>query len=120
MLDPPVNTTTALGTNATFSCRGNGQIVWEISSTQVRGQDQVEGFNAVNVFVPLPTADYSELIVTGTRDNNNTRPIRCVVEPENVLEANEESDAVYLLVYGELNYYLKHTNKNSRDDNMAV
>ena len=96
-----MNTTIALGTNATFSCRGNGQVVWDISNTQVRTPDVVQSFAEVEVYVPLPTPNFSELIVKGTVDNNFTRPIRCVVEPDNVLEANEESDAVYLLVYGE-------------------
>ena len=101
-----MNTTTALGTNATFSCRGNGQVIWDISNTRVRTVDTVQSFAEVEVFVPLPTPNFSELIVKGTVENNFTRPIRCVVEPGNVLEANEESDAVYLLVYGE--YIFQH------------
>ena len=96
-----MNTTIALGTNATFSCRGNGQVVWDISNTQVRTAGAVQSFADVDVFVPLPTPNFSELIVKGTVDNNFTRPIQCVVDPGNVLEPNEESDAVHLLVYGE-------------------
>ena len=97
-------TTTALGTNATFSCRGNGQVVWDISSTQVRTLETVQSLAEVEVYVPLPTPNFSELVVKGTRENNNTRPIRCVVQPDNVLDPNEESDAVYLLVYCEYIY----------------
>ena len=63
----------------------------------------MQSFAQVDVFVPLPTPNFSELIVTGTLENNFTRPLQCVVALDNVLEANEESDAVYLLVYGELN-----------------
>ena len=97
-----MNTTTALGTNATFFCSGNGQVLWEISNRQVRSQALVQAFaQQLDMFVPLPTTGSSELIVKGTLHNNSTRPIRCIVEPNSVLDPNEESDVVYLLVYGE-------------------
>ena len=32
---PPENAVAAQGTNATFTCRGNGEVFWEITGTQV-------------------------------------------------------------------------------------
>ena len=99
--DPPSNATTALGTNATFSCRGNGEIMWEVGNTQLFDQNQVNNFAAVGVYAPLPTPFFSELFVTGNTANNFTRAIQCiVVDPNNPLR-NEESENVHMLVYGE-------------------
>ena len=33
---PPVSTTSALGTNSTFSCHGTGSVLWQINDIQVR------------------------------------------------------------------------------------
>ena len=101
--DPPRNTTTALGTNATFSCHGNGEIMWEISNTQIIQQSTVDGFAAVGVYAPLPTTIFSELFVTGTLENNISRPILCVVVDSNNPLITEDSEVVRLLVYGKYN-----------------
>ena len=101
IIQPPVSTTTALGTNATFTCRGNGRIKWEISGTQVSTKELVELFAERGVYVPLPTPNVSELIMTATLDNNVTRTIRCLVIPGgNVARQIAESTLVHLLVYG--------------------
>ena len=68
---PPVSTTAALGTNATFSCRGAGSVLWQINGTQVQAQaaSQVPKFENAQVqvfFFPLPRPSSSELIVTAT------------------------------------------------------
>ena len=98
---PPRNATTALGTNATFTCRENGNIMLEISNTQISEQSQVVNFATVGVYAPLPTPTFSELFMTGTLENNVSRTIQCVVvDPNNPL-ATEESEVVQLLVYGE-------------------
>ena len=96
---PPSNITAALGTNATFSCRGNGDIIWEIASTQVMTEQLVQLFAREKVYVPLPTPSVSELIMTATEMNNFTRTIRCVIDP--ILFFTQESAPVRLLVYGE-------------------
>ena len=99
---PPSDTTAALGTNATFSCRGNGDIIWEIDNTQVRIAHFVELFADEKVYVPLPTPSVSELIMTATEMNNVTRTIQCLVDPGIGVGEVVESDPVRLLVYGEL------------------
>ena len=102
--DPPRNTTTALGTNATFTCRGNGEIMWEISNTQIQELSQLDNFAAVGIYPSLPTQGFSELIMTGTTGddaNNVTRAIQCIIiDPNNPL-TTEDSGVVRLLVYGE-------------------
>ena len=98
---PPKNTTTALGTNATFSCAGfGGSLVWEIANAQVQSPSQVQLFAAVEVYVPLPARNFSELIMTGTQGNNVTRSIRCHVFPDSLLLPLVTSDVVHLLVLG--------------------
>ena len=101
IVDPPRNTTTALGTNATFSCRGNGEVMWEVSGTQIQDSSQLGSFAAVKVYPSLPTQGFSVLIMTGTTENNGNRTIQCLVSDPNNPLANEESDVVHLLVYGE-------------------
>ena len=104
----PKNATAALSTNATFSCRGNGEILWEIDGTQVLTEDLVQLFAELGVYVPLPTPNVSELIMTATEMNNFTRTIQCLVDPGIGVGQLEESDLVRLLVYGEKSY-----NKNT-------
>ena len=96
---PPVNTTTALGTNATFSCRGNGPVLWSISNTQIRDANQLSGFEMVGIYVPLPKDNFSELIITATLKNNATRMIQCIVDQGIIGKIN--MNVVTLLVYGE-------------------
>ena len=98
---PPENTTAALGTNATFSCHGNGNVFWEIDGTQVVTEDLVQAFAEAEVYVLLPTPSVSQLIITATEANNFTRTIQCLVDSGNVVVPPEESDPVYLLVFGE-------------------
>ena len=96
---PPVNTTAALGTNATFSCHAKGEVFWEVSGTQIVEANKMSSFATVGVYAPLPMNDFSELIVTATRDNNVTRKIKCIVSLGLVM--TNGSEAVRLLVYGE-------------------
>ena len=98
---PPESTSAALGTNATFSCRGNGEIIWEIDGTQVLTEQHVQLFSREKVYVPLPTPSVSELIMTATEMNNFTRTIQCLVDPGIGIEPQsiEKSDPVYLFVY---------------------
>ena len=98
---PPESNTAALGTNATFTCRGNGEVFWEISGSQVQTEQQVQLFALEKVYVPLPTPSVSQLIMTATEMNNFTRTIQCVVDPGFGVGPYEESDPVHLLVYGE-------------------
>ena len=49
---PPVSTTAALGTNATFSCRGIGRVLWLINGTQVKSASQPPVFAKAQIFVP--------------------------------------------------------------------
>ena len=98
---PPKNTTAAQGTNATFSCRGNGDVFWEISGTQVPTEQLVQLFALEKVYVPLPTPSVSQLIMTATEMNNFTRTIQCLMGPGVGVGPLEESDPVHLLVYCE-------------------
>ena len=102
---PPESATAALGTNATFTCRGNGAIIWEISGTQVHTQ-QVHLFALEKVYVPLPTPSVSQLIMTATEMNNFTRTIQCLVDPGVGVGPLEESDDVHFLVYGECVFFV--------------
>ena len=97
---PPESATVALNTNATFSCSGNGEVLWEIINTQIIAPDQVQQFSGMKVFVPLPKPSFSELIVTATVDNNGTQMIKCLVDPGLAVGNLEESDTVQLLVFG--------------------
>ena len=92
-----MSTTAALGTNATFSCRGTGSVLWQINGTQVRVASQVPIFESILVYVPLPSDSFSELIVTAT---NTILVIICVVDPGIGMGDVMKSDAVQLLVYG--------------------
>ena len=102
-MQPPVNTTAALDTNVTFSCHGNGCVLWEINRTQVRNPYLVSGYKVEGVYPLLPRPNNSELIITATHSNNNTR-IRCIVEGglDGSGNTNIKSDKVILLVFGEI------------------
>ena len=95
-----MSTTAALGTNATFSCRGIGRVLWLINGTQVRAANQPPVFANTQVFVPLPRDSFSELIVTATRVTNATLVIICIVDPISGVGDSVGSDPVQLLVYG--------------------
>jgi hypothetical protein len=99
---PPVSTTAALGTNATFSCRGTGSVLWQINGTQVRDAIQLPAFESIQVFVPPPRDSSSELVVTASRVTNSSLVIICVVDPGIGMGDLVRSDAVQLLVYGKL------------------
>ena len=96
---PPVSTTAALDTNATFSCHGIGRVLWQINSTQVQDAGQVPGFANVQVFVPPPRDNFSELIVTATGETNATLMIICQVHPFRGVGKADRSEPVQLLVY---------------------
>ena len=98
---PPKKVTAALGTNATFYCHGNGDIIWEVNGTQVQTELAVKLFVHEKVYVPLPTPNVSELIMTATEMNNITRTIQCLVDPGIGVGPHEESNCVHLIVFGE-------------------
>ena len=100
---PPESTTAALGTNATFTCAGNGLVRWQVTGTQILTQEQVELFETDGVYVPLPTPNFSELIITASVKYNVTDPgaVVCQVDPGIGVGQVEKSDPVRLLVYGE-------------------
>ena len=93
--------TAALGTNATFSCRGDGDIFWEVSGTQIQTEQLVQLFALEKVYVHLPAPSVSQLIMTATEMNNFTRTIQCLVDPGVRVGPLEVSSTVHLLVYGE-------------------
>ena len=108
-----MSTTAALGTNATFSCRGAGSVLWLINGTQVQDASQLPAFERILVYVPLPRPSSSELIVTATEVTNATLEIICVVDPGIGMGDPVKSDAVQLLVYGR---YLRHAHDVSLVD----
>ena len=102
IIQPPLNTTAALGTNATFSCRGNDNITWEISNTQIRDPNQVRKHAQYGIYAPLPKPNISELIITATNVTNFTISIICLVGSSNSLTSEIiRSEEVKLLAYGE-------------------
>ena len=101
---PPVNTTVALGTNATFNCRGDNIITWEIANVQIRDPAQVDDYRTHHkIYAPLPKPNFSEVIITARNVTNYTIPIACVVGDGVVIKSEE----VKLLAYGKFsnNYY---------------
>ena len=96
----PKNITVALGTNATFTCEGNGKITWKIDGTQIKTEQLVQSFAEQKVYVHLPTPNISTLIMTATERNNFTRMIQCLVNPGFGNGGIAESGPVHLLVYG--------------------
>ena len=58
-------------------------------------------FAANGVYAPLPTPNFSELIIMATVEYNVTDGIVCQVDPGIGVGQVEESDPVRLLVYGE-------------------
>ena len=100
-----MSTTAALGTNATFSCRGAGSVLWQINGTQVQDASQLPSFESILVYVPLPRPSSSELIVTATEVTNASLVIICAVDPGIGMGDILTSDPVQLLVYG---MYLCH------------
>ena len=101
---PPESATAALGTNATFSCRGTGSVLWQINGSQVQDASQLSLLASFKVFVPLPRQSFSELIVTATRATNATLEIICLVDPGVGMGDIVASDPVQLLVYGKYIY----------------
>ena len=95
-----MSTTAALGTNTTFSCHGIGRVLWQINGSQVRDASQLPIFARIQVYIPLPRDDFSELIVTATRETNATLVIICVVDPGIGMGNFVRSNPVQLLVYG--------------------
>ena len=91
---PPTNTTAALGTNATFHCRGNGEIHWKVNDTEITDLSLIQDFEQIGIYTPLPKDTLSSLIVTATEKNNHTHEFRCLIN-------TEESEKSQLLVYGE-------------------
>ena len=100
---PPESITATLGTNATFTCHGNGQVFWEISDVQVVSAQPVQTFVQAQIYVPLPIQGFSELIMTVTAHNNITL-IQCLVATSNLINPPVESEIVHLLVYGECKF----------------
>ena len=97
---PPVSTTAALGTNATFSCHGTDSVHWGINGTHIYDASQLPAFESILVYVPLPRPSSSELIVTATEVTNASLMIICIVDPGVGMGELVMSDAVQLLVYG--------------------
>ena len=97
----PVNVTVPLSRNATFHCRGTSNITWVIATTQIRHTYQVFSYATQHkMYIPLPKANFSELIITATMNNNRTE-IYCIVGPSNVISGEgRKSETAYLLSYG--------------------
>ena len=91
---PPVSTTAALGTNATFACHGDAQVFWKITGTSITSADQLPIFAREKIYASLPTPRFSELIMTATAENNFTRTIQCLVTLGYV-DTPVESEIVY-------------------------
>ena len=109
IVQPPVSTTAAMGTNATFSCLGTDSVLWQINGTQVQDASQLPAFERILVYVPLPRPSSSELIVTATEVTNATLEIICAVDPGIGMGGILRSDAVHLLVYGRYLCYVDIT-----------
>ena len=102
--EAPQNTRAPIGTNVTFTCRGNGLIIWIIGGLQVRSPSRVASLAEEGVFVELGRHNFSEVMMTATVNLNmsNFRFITCRVEVGDVISGDAvNSEEVSLFVYGE-------------------
>ena len=92
-----------MNVNVSFRCTVNSTvtIIWSINGTQVTVESQVVNFANSFVYVPLPSDDHSEVIITARKSNNNTM-VQCVaIDFATVPLTPQFSDEVILKVYGE-------------------
>ena len=74
---PLVDIMAPLGSNATFECRGNGDITWRVRGTLITAPGPIRDiFINAMVFVPIGDVGVSQLVVTATEDNDRL-PIAC-------------------------------------------
>ena len=103
VLSPPVGSVAPLNVNVSFRCTVNSgvTIIWSINQTQISVDSQVVLFASRFLYVPLPTNDHSEMIITARKFNNNTM-VKCVAADLNAVPIRSQiSDTVTLKVYSE-------------------
>ena len=75
---PLVDMMAPLGSNATFECRGDGDITWRVRGTQITAPGPIrDSFTNAMIFVPIGDDNVSQLVVTATEDNDRL-PIACI------------------------------------------
>ena len=75
---PLVDMMAPLGSNATFECRGNGDITWRVRGTQITTPGQIrDSFTNAMIFVPIGDVGVSQLVVTAT-EMNDRLPVACI------------------------------------------
>ena len=108
ILESPVGIQTVpLGSNATFSCRTTGLLVWRVGSAQILHPSQISNLAKQKIYITgdsVPDENSglehsSTVIITGTRDNNVTM-LWCLVTFD-LLQYNE-SDPGILYTFGKL------------------
>ena len=89
----------------TFTCRGNGLIVWIIGGLQIRSPSRVASLaEDQGVFVELGKHNFSQVVMTASVNLNmsNFRFITCRVEIGDVIGGDAvNSEEVSLFVYSE-------------------
>ena len=96
-----MNQSAALGTSATFTCRGNGEIVWIFGSIQVRGPIVAAFLAEAGIQAEVGQSMSSTSVISATESNNGTE-IRCRIETGNITDGItfQESEPAFLLVSG--------------------
>ena len=104
--EAPQNITAPIGTNVTFTCRGNGEIIWIVGEVQARSQSRVTSLAEEGVFVELGRFNFSQVVMFATVNLNmsNFRFVSCRVETGDIISGSDSVDSqeVSLLAYGEV------------------
>ena len=103
VLSPPVGSVAPLNVNVSFRCTVSSgiTIIWSINQTQISVDTQVGFFASRFLYVPLPTNDHSEMIITARKSNNNTM-VECVAVDFDIVPIRvQTSDTATLKVYSE-------------------
>ena len=90
----------------TFTCRGNGEIVWIVGGIQIRSPLRVAAVAEEGIFVEVGRRNFSQLVMTASVNLNTSvlRFIVCRVETGDIITESDsvDSEEVSLFVFGEL------------------
>ena len=102
--EAPQNTRARVGRNVTFTCRGNGEIIWIFGGIEARSPGRVASLAREGIFVQLGLRNFSQVVITASLDLNmsDLRFISCQVKTGDLLGGFDtiNSEEVSLSVYG--------------------
>ena len=107
-MEAPTDQTVPVNSTAMFSCRVTGFLVWEVDGREITA-DRQNAFCSdrgvcVNVTLDNSPDETDSLLLVAAIEENNGSMIRCLAS-ETVTSAPEESDVVFLKIFGKsVNY----------------